>query len=63
MAVSERNNVEIMLDNVGMFYDGADGKHTDTPTGKFEKLYGEWKAKNITGRDFMRKMDLSVNTF
>lgn len=30
---------------------------------KFSKLYGEWKAKNITGRDFMRKMDLSVNTF
>ena len=30
---------------------------------KFGKLYGEWKAKNITGRDFMRRMDLSANTF
>ena len=30
---------------------------------KFSKLYGEWKSKNITGRDFMRKMDLSANTF
>jgi len=31
--------------------------------GKFENLYGEWKSKNITGRDFMRKMNLSANTF
>ena len=30
---------------------------------KFEQLYGEWKGKQITGRDFMRKMDLSANTF
>ena len=30
---------------------------------KFETLYGEWKSKNITGRDFMRRMDLSANTF
>ena len=30
---------------------------------KFSKLYGEWKSKNITGRDFMRRMELSVNTF
>ena len=30
---------------------------------RFGKLYGEWKAKNITGRDFMRRMDLSTNTF
>ena len=30
---------------------------------KFEHLYGEWKAKNITGRDFMRRMNLSANTF
>ena len=28
---------------------------------KFSKLYGEWRAKNITGRNFMRKMDLSAN--
>ena len=30
---------------------------------KFAKLYDEWKAKKITGRDFMRRMELSVNTF
>ena len=30
---------------------------------KFGQLYGEWKAKNITGRDFMRRMGLTVNTF
>jgi len=30
---------------------------------RFSKLYGEWKAKNITGRDFMRRMELSANTF
>lgn len=30
---------------------------------KFSKLYGEWKSKSITVRDFMRRMGLSVNTF
>lgn len=30
---------------------------------KFGQLYEEWKAKNITGRDFMRKMGLTANTF
>lgn len=30
---------------------------------KFGKLYGEWKAKSITGRDFMRRMGLMANTF
>ena len=30
---------------------------------RFGKLYGKWKTKQITGRDFMRKMDLSANTF
>lgn len=30
---------------------------------KFSNLYGEWKSKSITGRDFMRRMGLSVNTF
>ena len=30
---------------------------------KFTKLYDEWKTKKITGRDFMRRMGLSVNTF
>lgn len=30
---------------------------------RFGKLYGEWKAKQITGRDFMRRMELSANIF
>ena len=30
---------------------------------RFEQLYGDWKDKRITGRDFMRKMNLSANTF
>ena len=29
----------------------------------FGQLYGEWKSKSITGRDFMRRMGLSANTF
>ena len=27
------------------------------------QLYGKWKSKNNTGRDFMRRMDMSANTF
>ena len=30
---------------------------------RFGQLYEEWKSKNITGRDFMRRMGLSANTF
>ena len=30
---------------------------------KFGQLYEEWKLKKITARDFMRKMELSANTF
>ena len=30
---------------------------------KFSKLYGEWKSKSITSRDFMRRMGLTANTF
>ncbi len=30
---------------------------------KFGQLYGEWKSKHITGRDFMRRMGLTANTF
>lgn len=46
----------------------AQGKYTgrkpiEIDWEKFGKLYTEWKSKNITGRDFMRRMDLSVNTF
>ena len=46
----------------------AQGKYTGRKPipidwSEFETLYGEWKAKNITGRDFMRRMELSANTF
>ncbi len=30
---------------------------------KFGQLYGEWKLKKITARDFMKKMDLTANSF
>ena len=30
---------------------------------RFGQLYGEWKSKSITERDFMRRMGLSANTF
>lgn len=30
---------------------------------KFGQLYEEWKLKKITARDFMRRMNLSANTF
>lgn len=30
---------------------------------KFGQLYVEWKLKKITARDFMKKMDLTANTF
>ena len=46
----------------------AQGKYTGRkpiPTDwvKFEQLYGEWKAKHITGRAFMRRMGITANTF
>lgn len=46
----------------------AQGKYTGRKPipidwNKFEGLYGEWRAKHITGRDFMRKMGITANTF
>jgi DNA invertase Pin-like site-specific DNA recombinase len=46
----------------------AQGKYTGrkplpTDWTRFGQLYGEWKSKNITGRDFMLRMDMSANTF
>ena len=46
----------------------AQGKYTGrkpipTDWTRFGQLYGEWKSKSITGRDFMRRMDMSANTF
>ena len=48
--------------------DVSGGKYTGrkpipTDWTRFGQLYGEWKSKNITGRDFMRRMDMSANTF
>lgn len=46
----------------------AQGKYTGrkpipTDRTRIGQLYGEWKSKHITGRDFMRKIGLSANTF
>ncbi|MCM1508721.1 MAG: recombinase family protein [Ruminococcus flavefaciens] len=46
----------------------AQGKYTGrkpipTDWAKFGQLYGEWKGKQITGRDFMRRMGITANTF
>ena len=46
----------------------AQGKYTGrkpipTDWTMFGQLYGEWRVKHITGRDFMRRMDMSANTF
>ena len=46
----------------------AQGKYTgrkpiEIDWTRFGLLYGEWKSKSITGRDFMRRMGLSANTF
>ena len=46
----------------------AQGKYTgrkpiEIDWTRFGQLYGEWKPKSITGRDFMRRMGLSANTF
>ena len=59
-----------MLDYVreGIEIAKTQGKYTGrkpTPIDwtRFGQLYGEWKSKNTTGRDFMRRMGLSANTF
>ena len=46
----------------------AQGKYTgrkpiEIDWTRFGQLYGKWKSKNITGRDFMRRMGLLANTF
>lgn len=46
----------------------AQGKYTGrkpipTDWTRFGQLYGEWQAKRITARDFMRRMGISANTF
>ena len=56
---SQREGIEIAK---------AQGKYTGRKPipidwAKFEGLYGEWRAKHITGRDFMRRLGITANTF
>ena len=55
----QREGIEIAKAQVK--YTGR--KPIPTDWTRFGQLYGEWRAKNITGRDFMRRMDMSANTF
>ncbi len=69
-ANADRPQLRAMLDYVreGIEIAKAQGRYTgrkSIPTDwtRFGQLYGEWRAKNITGRDFMRRMGLTANTF
>ena len=69
-ANTDRPQLRAMLDYVreGIEIAKAQGKYTGRKPipidwMKFSQLYGEWKSKNITGRDFMRRMGLTANTF
>ena len=69
-ANADRLQLRAMLDYVreGIEIAKAQGKYTGRKPipidwMKFSQLYGEWKSKNITGRDFMRRMGLTANTF
>ena len=69
-ANTDRPQLRAMLDYVreGIEIAKAQGKYTGrkpipTDWTRFGQLYGEWRAKHITGRDFMRRMDMSANTF
>ena len=67
LAELERENI-LERQREGIEIAKAQGKYTGrkpipTDWTRFGQLYGEWKSKNITGRDFMRRMDMSANTF
>lgn len=69
-ANADRPQLKAMLDYVreGIEIAKAHGKYTgrkpiEIDWTRFGQLYGEWKSKSITGRDFMRRMGLSANTF
>ena len=69
-ANADRPQLRAMLDYVreGIEIAKAQGKYTGRKPipidwMKVSQLYGEWKSKNITGRDFMRRMGLTANTF
>ena len=62
------NKVRLQRQREGIEIAKAQGKYTgrkpiEIDWTRFGQLYGEWKSKNITGRDFMRRMGLSANTF
>ena len=69
-ANTDRPQLRAMLDYVreGIEIAKSQGKYTgrkpiEIDWTRFGQLYGEWKSKSITGRDFMRRMDMSANTF
>ena len=68
-ALSELEREQLKLrQREGIEIAKAQGKYTGrkpipTDWAKFGQLYGEWKAKHITGRDFMRRMGITANTF
>ena len=69
-ANADRPQLRAMLDYVreGIEIAKAQGKYmgrkpSPTDWTRFGQLYGEWKSRNIMGRDFMRRMDMSANTF
>ena len=69
-ANKDRPQLRAMLDYVreGIEIAKTQGKYTgrkpiEIDWTRFGQLYGEWKSKSITGRDFMRRMGLSANTF
>ena len=69
-ANTDRPQLRAMLDYVreGIEIAKSQGKYTgrkpiEIDWTRFGQLYGEWKSKSITGRDFMRRMGLSANTF
>ena len=71
-ANTDRPQLRAMLDKQrqreGIEIAKAQGKYTGrkpipTDWTRFGQLYGEWRAKHITGRDFMRRMNMSANTF
>ncbi len=61
MKLSQRQREDIEIAKAPGKYTGR--KPIEIDWTRFGQLYGEWKSKSITGRDFMRRMDLSANTF
>lgn len=59
--LKQRQREDIEIDKAQGKYTGR--KPIEIDWTRFGQLYGEWKSKSITGRDFMRRMGLSANTF